>query len=102
MLASYGYQLALIHLHQHNRPMPNHHPSETVTASDIASYVYCKEAWRLAEIGHIPSNQLARDAGQTHHARKATAERVAGGSIAIGRWLVIAALIALTACWAFK
>ncbi len=25
---------------------------ETVTASEIAEYVYCPEAWRLAQLGH--------------------------------------------------
>jgi hypothetical protein len=36
---------------------------ETVTASEIANWVYCPESWRLDALGHEPANQLARDAG---------------------------------------
>ena len=75
---------------------------EIVTASEIAEFVYCPEAWRLARLGHESTNQPEREAGTTHHARKATAERVAGGSIAVGRWLILAALLALAALWAFS
>ncbi len=57
---------------------------DTVTASEIAEFVYCPEAWRLAQLGHGAANQPAQDEGTAHHAEKANAERVAGGSIAIG------------------
>jgi hypothetical protein len=71
----------------------NRHP-ETVTASEIADYVYCGEAWRLAALGHESANRPSRDAGTVHHARKATAERAAGVSIAAGRILVVLAILA--------
>jgi hypothetical protein len=71
----------------------------TVTASEIAEFVYCQEAWRLAQLGHKSSNQSAQVAGTDHHSAKATAERVAGGSIALGRILIIVALLVLAA-WA--
>ena len=71
--------------------------TETVTASEIASWVYCPESFRLASIGHESTNQSARDAGTAHHAHKATAEVVAGGSIALGRILIIVAVLALLA-----
>ena len=82
----------------HNQPMPTdaHHP-DPVTASEIASWVYCPEQWRLAALGHESTNQPARDAGTVHHAWKATAERVAGGSIVLGRVMVVIALLTLAA-----
>jgi hypothetical protein len=70
-------------------------PPETVTASEIDNWVYCPESWRLSALGHEAINQPARDAGTTHHDEKATAEVIAGGSIAVGWWLIIAALIIL-------
>jgi hypothetical protein len=75
---------------------------KAVTASEIAEFVYCPEALRLTLLGHEPANQPVRDAGTTHHTRKARAERVAGDSIALGRWLVIAALILLGSAWLFS
>ena len=72
-------------------------PTNTVTASEIADFVYCAESWRLAQTGHDSANQGVQNAGTAHHAKKATAERVAGGSIAMGRILIVLALIALAA-----
>jgi hypothetical protein len=68
---------------------------ETVTASEIADYVYCPEAWRLSATGATPANRLERDAGTYRHARKAAAEVTAGRSIAIGRILILIAVLAL-------
>jgi hypothetical protein len=76
-----------------------HHLPETVTASEIADYVYCPEAWRLAAVGAPSANQPEREAGTTHHARKAAAEVTAGRSIAIGRILIVVALLALAILW---
>jgi hypothetical protein len=70
------------------------HP-DTVTASEIADFVYCGESWRLDALGHKSANRPVQQAGTTHHARKASAERVAGGSIVLGRVLIAAALLAL-------
>ncbi len=67
-----------------------------VTASEIAAFVYCKESWRLEHwLGLKPVNRAALDSGDQHQARKAVAERVAGGSIGIGRVLVVLAVVAL-------
>lgn len=73
--------------------------SETVTASDIAEYAYCPESFRLQELGHESANQPARDRGTRHHALKAFAERVAAALIALGRILILAALLALAVWW---
>jgi hypothetical protein len=71
-----------------------------VTASEIASFVYCPEQWRLQYgMGHLPENQKGLDAGERHHAWKAIAERVAGGSIGLGRLLVVIALAGLLLIW---
>jgi hypothetical protein len=80
--------------HRHNGGMEDQ-PPETVTASEIAEFVFCPEAWRLAQIGAPSVNQPVREAGTGHHGEKATAERVAGGTIALGWWLVVAAVIVL-------
>ena len=69
--------------------------TQTVTASEIADFVFCPEAWRLAQTGHPSANRPRLDSGSIHHTRKATAERVAGGSIALGRILITVALLAL-------
>jgi len=67
-----------------------------VTASEIASFVYCPEQWRLQHgLGLEPGNRDALDAGTRHHARKTVAERLAGAALALGRLLVLLALLAL-------
>jgi hypothetical protein len=38
-------------------------------------------------LGLEPENRAALDAGTRHHAQKAAAERIAGGSITLGRLL---------------
>ena len=73
--------------------------TSTVTASEIAEFVYCPEAWRLAALGHESANQPARDAGHAHHAEKAGAERRAGGAIAFGFGLIILAALAAAILW---
>jgi hypothetical protein len=62
--------------------------SDTVTATEIACWVYCPEQWRLQHgLGLEPANRKELAAGTRHHSRKAAAERVAGGAIALGRVL---------------
>jgi hypothetical protein len=68
---------------------------ETVTASEIADFVYCREPRRLAETGDRSANQAVQQAGTLPHSAKATAERVAGGSIDLGRILIGRAILAL-------
>jgi hypothetical protein len=69
---------------------------ELVTASEIASFVYCPEQWRLEHGLGLPSgNQAALDAGTRHHAGKAAAVRGAGWAIRLGQFLIVAALLLL-------
>ena len=50
-----------------------------VSASEIAAFVYCPEAWRLEHgLGLEAENREAMAAGERHHGRKAAAERVGG------------------------
>jgi hypothetical protein len=71
-----------------------------VSAAEIGDFVYCPEAWRLRHgLGLEPGNRAALDAGDRHHARKAVAERVAGGAIGFGRWLAVLAVVALLLWW---
>ncbi len=71
-------------------------PNDLITATEIASYAFCPEAWRLEYgLGLAAENQAALDAGVRHHAEKATAERVAGGAWAFGRLLVVLAVAAI-------
>ena len=71
-----------------------------ISATEIAAFVYCPEQWRLEHgLGLEPENRTALDAGTRHHARKAMAEWVSGGSIAPGRLLVTVALLVLLLLW---
>jgi len=45
---------------------------ELVTASEIGSFVYCEEQWRLEHgLGLEAENREALDTGERHHERKA-------------------------------
>ena len=74
--------------------------SDLVSAAEIGAFVYCPEACRLQEgLGLEPGKRAALDAGDQHHAGKAVAERIAGGSMGIGRVLVILAVLVLLVLW---
>jgi hypothetical protein len=71
-----------------------------ITATEIACWAYCPEQWRLQYgLELLPANRAALDAGTVHHEQQAVAERVAGGSIGLGRALVVAALVLLVLLW---
>lgn len=73
-------------------------PGDLITAAELASFVYCPEQWRLEQaLGLVPVNQMELAAGEVHHARKAVAERIAGGSINLGANIAGAALLVLAA-----
>jgi hypothetical protein len=75
-------------------------PNDPITASEIASYAFCPEAWRLEYgLGLPAENQAVRDAGTRHHTRKAAVERVAGGALGLGRVLLVLAVMALLLLW---
>lgn len=72
-----------------------------VSAQEVACWAYCPEQWRLQYGLRLESeNRLELAAGNRHHARKAVAERIAGGSIVLGRFLaILAALVLLLLLW---
>jgi hypothetical protein len=71
-------------------------PDDLVTASEIACWAYCPEQWRLQYgLGLAPENRAELEAGRRHHGRKAAAERLAGGSLALGRLLAVLAALGL-------
>ncbi|WP_237170674.1 PD-(D/E)XK nuclease family protein [Paludisphaera borealis] len=64
-----------------------------ISASEIACFAYCPEQWRLEYgLGLEAANRAERAAGTRHHNLKAVAERVAGGSIVIGRLMAVLAI----------
>ena len=75
-----------------------------ISASEVASWAFCPEAWRL-EYGLklTPSNARERAAGERHHVATAHVERAAGSSIALGRVLLaLAALLAALLVWRWR
>ena len=65
-----------------------------ITASEMTSYAYCPEQWRLERVLRLnPTNRAALKAGTRPHARKAAVERLAGGAISLGRLVIAAALV---------
>jgi hypothetical protein len=76
-------------------------PGRMISAQEIACFAYCPEQWRLQYgLKLPPGNRAALAAGTRHHARKAVAERIAGGSIWLGRFLAaVAALTLLLLLW---
>ncbi len=69
-----------------------------VSASDIASWAWCPESWRLEALGHEPENQRALKRGEKHHTRTAAFELRSRSAISLG-WclLCFAFLVALVA-----
>jgi hypothetical protein len=71
--------------------------ADVVSASDIASWVWCPEAWRLQSLGNEPENVAALEAGERRHAETATFEVQSGRAQTLGRWLIAAAVLLLAA-----
>lgn len=71
---------------------------DVVTASEIASWAWCPESWRLESLGAEPSNRAELARGETHHAKKAAFEERSRSAISLG-WclLLFAALVGLVA-----
>ena len=67
-----------------------------ISAQEIACFAYCPEQWRLQYgLGLPPDNRDALAAGNRFHGRKEAAERLAGGAIALGRFLAFLAALGL-------
>ena len=67
-----------------------------VTATEVASYVYCPEAWRLGHGLGLPSeNQKELGAGVTHHAGMAAVAVRSAATLRLAIGLILLALILL-------
>ena len=71
---------------------------DVVSASEIASWAWCPESWRLESLGAEPANRAELTRGETHHAKKAAFEERSRSAISLG-WclLLFAALVGLVA-----
>ena len=66
---------------------------DVVSASEIASWAWCPESWRLQSLGHEPENRAAMIRGEKFHARTAAFEERSRSAISLGWWLLAAALL---------
>ena len=63
--------------------------SDVVSASEIASYVYCAEQWRLQHgLGQPSQNTESLERGERLHEKTAALEETSRAAIGIG-WLLI-------------
>ncbi len=74
---------------------------DVVSASEIAQWAWCPEAWRLESLGHEPGNWAAIERGETFHARTAGFEVGSRTAISLGWWLLAAAVALFLAALAF-
>ena len=76
---------------QRNFRQPN---SEVVSASEVASWVYCPEQWRLHRLGHKSENVASIDRGERFHESTAAVERSFRSVLRLaGILIVVAALL---------
>ena len=66
---------------------------EVVSASEIASWAWCPESWRLQSLGHEPENRAALTRGEEFHARTAAFEERSRSALSLGGWLLAAAVL---------
>jgi hypothetical protein len=67
---------------------------DVVSASEIASWEWCPEAWRLEALGEEPQNEAERARGTTFHARTAAAATLSRRVARLGRLLLVLGLVA--------
>lgn len=79
-----------------SRSMKQTNP-DIVSASDVSSWAYCPESWRLSELGHEPANQLSLTRGESHHDEARWAEQSTRRSIRLGTVLLVIAAVLLAA-----
>jgi len=73
--------------------------NDVVSASEIASWVWCPETWRLEALGQEPANEAERARGDTFHARTAAAEIASRRVAVLGRWLLALGLVVAVICF---
>ena len=72
--------------------------SDVVSASEIASWEWCPEAWRLQALGEEPENREELARGEAFHARTAATEVLSRRAAFLGRCLLVLALL-VTLLW---
>ena len=69
---------------------------DVVSASEIASWAWCPEAWRLGQgLGLRPGNEERLEEGERIHARTAATERHSGVALRVGLVLLALGVVAL-------
>lgn len=66
---------------------------DVVSASEIASWAWCPESWRLESLGLEPENRAALARGERLHVRTAAFEERSRSAVTLGWWLLAAALL---------
>lgn len=66
---------------------------DMVSASEIALWAWCSESRRPESLGEVPQNQAQLRRGEKFHAWSAFLERWSGRALALGWWLLAAALL---------
>ncbi len=66
--------------------------NDVVSASEIASWAWCPESWRLQALGAEPGNRAATKRGERLHWLTALFERWSTVAIRLGWWLLGLAL----------
>lgn len=72
--------------------------TDVVSASEIASWAWCPESWRLASTGQEPENEEELARGETFHTRTAAIEVLSRRAITFGRWLLVLGLLTALIC----
>lgn len=71
---------------------PTRPDPEIVSASDIATWSWCPESWRLRSLGKAPGNRKIRGKGTAFHARTVVIAKASAFALSLGRWLVALAV----------
>lgn len=66
---------------------------DVVSASEIASWAWHPESWRLSSLGREPSNRGAMACGERRHADRAAFEELSRSAISVGWWLVVSGVV---------
>ena len=74
------------------------HDNDVVSASEIASWAWCPESWRLDSLGVEPANRAELARGRRSTLETAAFEERSRSAISLGWWLLaLAVLVALLA-----
>lgn len=77
--------------------------SGVVSATEVASYVYCPEKWRLEHgLGYAPMNTASLARGTAQHRNIAAVEVWSRHALRLGIVLVVVAAIVLFAALRFR